>query len=122
MTSSTSTGRCSSFITPPPLTVGSRADPGNACRALGGGGPASGRPSDAEASDRRGECRGVLEAPAIDIPAGGCPDLGVVTGSDDDRLRIEAGHLAEVARDEDPALTIEGRLDGPGEDEPGESA
>src|SRR5262245_34033309 len=107
MTSSASTGMCPSFITPPPTTDGSRADPGSACGAR----------LDPQPLEGLGERLRVLEGPAVVVPAGRGPDLGVVARADDHGLRIEACHLAQVGRDEDPALAVECRLDGAGKDE-----
>ena len=61
---------------------------------------------------------GSSRALAVVVPAGRGPDLGVVARADDDGLGVEAGHLAQVGRDEDAALAVERRLDGAGEDEP----
>src|SRR4029079_16401330 len=108
MTSSASTGRCPSFISPPPTTDGSRADPGSACGAR----------LDPQPLEGLRERLRVLEGPAVVVPAGRGPDLGVVARPDDDGLGVETGHVAQVVRDEDPALAVEGRLDGAGEDEP----
>src|SRR5437773_4744256 len=121
MTSSTSTGRCPSCMTPPPSSDGSRADPGSACGPSDGP-PAGGRFAlDAEPSDGLGEGRRILEAPAIGLPTIGSPDLRVVAGADDNGVGPEPGHLPEIARDEDPALAVERRLDRAGEDEPREA-
>src|SRR6185369_16316878 len=108
MTSSASTGWCPSFISPPRPTDGSRADPGSACGAR----------LDPQPLEGLRERLRVLEGPAVVVPAGRGPDLGVVARPDDDGLGVETGHVAQVGRDEDPALAVEGRLDGAGEDEP----
>src|SRR5580765_5318378 len=105
MTSSTSTGRCHSFISPPPLT----SDPERILEAHVVR-PAAHRPADVpldpEPADRRGQRRGIFEALAVRLPCRGSPDLGVIASTDDDRFGAQAGHLAEVARDQDAALTV----------------
>src|SRR6187549_1180330 len=112
MTSSASTGWCPSFISPPRPDDGSRADPGSACGAR----------LDPQPLEGLGELVRVLQVLPVDIPAGRGPDLGVVARTDDNGLGVEAGHLAQVGRDEDAALAVERRVDGAGEDEPLEEA
>ena len=83
MTSSTSTGRCPSFISPPSRTNGSRADPGSAC----------GAELDPEPFEGLGQLLRVVERPAVDVPPVGCPDLGVIARPDDHGLAAEADRL-----------------------------
>src|SRR5215210_7821166 len=97
MTSSTSTGRCPSFISPPPSTIGSRADPGSACGAS----------SDPEALEGLGELVGVVQLGGIGRPRVRHPDLGVVARADDDRIAAELDVLSEIRRQQDPALAVE---------------
>src|SRR5258706_447952 len=111
MTSSASTGRCPSFITPPRSMDGSRADPESACGGL-----------DPEAADGLRERVRVFEPTPVVVPANGRPDLRVIARADDDGLPFQAGHLSQVGRDEDPTLAVETDLDGAGEDEPREEA
>src|ERR1700741_440991 len=117
MTSSTSTGRCPSCIVPPP----SSSDPERTLEAHVVLCRPSGRRRfalDSEPGDGLGEGCRILEAPAVRLPSIGSPDLGVIAGADDHGLGPEAGHLAEVARDQDAALAVEAGLARAGEDEP----
>src|SRR5258708_22251823 len=111
MTSSASTGRCPSFITPPRSMEGSRADPESACGGL--------EPEGAEGLRERLR---VFEPTPVVVPANGRPDLRVIARADNDGLPFQAGHLSQVGRDEDPTLAVETDLDGAGEDEPREEA
>src|SRR4051794_17108801 len=107
MTSSASTGKCPAFISAPRLTVGSRADPGSAVGAR----------LDPQPLEGFRERLRVLEGPAVVVPAGRGPDLGVVARAHDDGLRREARRVAQEGRDQDPALAIERSVDGAREDE-----
>src|SRR5512143_4247046 len=107
MTSSASTGRCPSFISPPPPSNGSRADPGSAC----------GGPLDPETGQVLGQALGILELATDAVPAPGSPDLGVVARPDDHGLAVQLGPLAEVRRDQDPTGAVELGLDGAAEEE-----
>src|SRR5215212_10455267 len=107
MTSSASTGRCPSCITPPPSTVGSRADPGNACGAS----------SDPEALEGLGELIWVVQLLGVGRPRRWNPDLGVVAGTDDDGVGAEVDVLPEIRGQEDPPLAVELDLGRAGEDQ-----
>ena len=47
--------------------------------------------SDAEAGEVLRERVGRLHRPAVVVPPGGCPDLGVVARTDDDGFAVQAG-------------------------------
>ena len=59
---------------------------------------------------------GVIHGPAVLRPRGRGPDLGVVTGADDERSRRQADPLAQVRRQQDTTLLVELRLGRAGED------
>ena len=63
----------------------------------------------------------VVERLAVVLPPVGCPDLRVVVRPDHHGVSREADGLAQVCRDEDPALAVELGVDGAGEDEPREA-
>src|SRR5512146_1122288 len=107
MTSSASTDRCPSSMSPPPSAIGARAGPGSACSAA----------LDAQPRQVLGERVGILERPAVLLPPGGRPDLRVIAGADDDGLALQAGPFAQGRRDHDPTLTVEVELVRSGEQE-----
>src|SRR5258708_8646841 len=95
MTSSASTGRCPSFITPPRSMDGSRADPESACGGL-----------DPEAADALRERVRVFEPTPVVVPANRRPDLRVVARAADDGLPCQAGHPSQVGRDAHPTPPV----------------
>ena len=70
----------------------------------------------------RGERLRVLERSPDVVPAAGGPDLRVVARPDDHDVSRQRGILAEVARQDDPTLTVELDLGCPAEDVPLEGA
>ncbi len=74
-------------------------------------------PSKAEASS----CGSSSALPVV-VPPVGCPDLRVVARADDDGLAVETDRVAQVGRQQDPALVVHLDLDGAREDESLEEA
>src|SRR6476659_4859005 len=112
MTSSTSTGRCPSFIVPPSRT--NRIPSGSRKRMWW--------ELDPEPFKGRGQLLRVVERPSVGVPPIGCPDLRVVARADDHGVTAEADGIAQVGRQQDPALLVHLRLDGVREHETLEQA
>ena len=72
--------------------------------------------------DRPGEGVGVGEAQRVLVPAVGRPDLGLRAGADDHGLGLEPGCVAQVLREQQPALLVDLGLEGPAEQAPLEEA
>ena len=77
---------------------------------------------DPEALEGLGQLVRVLEALGVCRPGRRDPDLGVVARADDHRLIAQIDVLAQVGRQQDPALTVEVDLRGAREDQPLEAA
>src|SRR6476659_3839481 len=108
MTSSTSTGRCPSSISPP-----SRSN-----RIPSGSWKRMWWELDPQAFEGLRQLLRVVERPPVDVPPVGCPDLRVVPRPDDHGVAAETDRLAQVGRQQHPALFVHLRLDGVREHEP----
>ena len=112
MTSSTSTGRCPSFISPPSRT---NRIPSGSWKRIWSGARSRGprRPWPAPAGPR---------APCGRRPTGRAPRSPRGRATDEDGLAGEADRLAQVGRQQDPALLVHLGLGRGREDEPLEAA
>src|SRR5688572_24151261 len=97
MTSFASTGRCPSCISPPSRT--NRIPSGSWKRMWWGA-------SDPEPLEGTGKLLWVVERPPVAVPPVGCPDFGVIARADDHGLVAETDQVAQVGRQQDPALSV----------------
>src|SRR5262245_60671515 len=100
MTSSTSTGRCPSSISPPSRT-----------RIPSGSWKRMWWELDAQSFEGLGQLLWVVEGSPVGVPPVGCPDLGVVARPDDHGVSAETDRGSEVGRQQDPALAVHLGLD-----------
>ena len=97
MTSSASTGKCvPSSLLHPERTDPERTLKAHVVAAL-----------DPQPFEGFGERLRVVDCPAVVVPPGGRPDLGVIAGPDDDGLALEPDRVAQEGRQQDPALAVE---------------
>src|ERR1700675_4099655 len=108
MTSSNSTGRCPSYISPPSRT--NRIPSGSWKRMWW--------ELDPKAFEGLCQLLRVVERLAVGIPPFRCPDLRVIARTDEDGLSDEPDRFAQVGREQHPTLLVHLGLDRVREHEP----